>query len=56
MWLDKKNLQLCRAKTSEYIREVFSIRYEIKYYNNKAKHKTKNGRHQKIPDHRFRNI
>lgn len=37
-----RNLQLCKAKSLEYIKEISGIRYKIKNYNNKAKYKAKN--------------
>lgn len=41
LWLDERNLQLCRAISLEYIREIFGIRYEMENYDDKNEYKIK---------------
>lgn len=50
LWLDIKNIQLCRAEDFNYVREISHIRYKIENYNDKAKCKTKDRSCKRLKD------
>lgn len=48
LWLDVRNLQLCRAIDWQYVKEQSDIEYIIENYNDKAKYKAKDSSCEKI--------
>lgn len=51
MWLDIKNVQLCRALGLEFVKEISRIRYNIENYDNKVKCKAEDRSCGKINKH-----
>lgn len=53
LWLDIRNLQLCRAVSLKYIKKISSARYGIENYDDKTKYKceSKDRSYKKIKKH-----
>lgn len=48
LWLDIKNLQLCKTINLDNIREVFDVKYAMEIYDDKPKYKVKDKSCEKI--------